>query len=274
MIWWLASYPKSGNTWLRAVLHAALRGGSVDLGNLLPQGAVPTYRDVFEDELVVCSGDLDVADEFRLRPLATECHVQRRPTDMFCKTHDALVEVAPGVPVLPTSATAGAVYLVRDPRDIAGSLGHHFGLTLSAAVDTLCDEQYRLGPASGQGGPALGTFVGDWSSHVESWMKAPFPVHVARYEDLLSDPLTAFGAILAFLGRPIADCQLQDVIAATRFDVLRDRERQGGFSEAPVGRPFFRQGKAGAWRSELSEDMLARICGRHGPMMARFGYAP
>lgn len=271
MIWWLASYPKSGNTWLRAVLDAIASGGEPSLSDLLPSGTVPNRRADFEDELGIFSSDLSPEHEWRLRPLATELRARRVPTKIYWKTHDALVPVSPGRLILPPAVTAGAIYLIRDPRDVVGSMAHHYGMTVDQAVDCLCDDDH-WSPRRQRTGGGMPSFLGNWSFHVESWQAAPFPVHTIRYEDMHSDPQRTFGTVLRILGLTPAPGQIDAALDACRFETLRRREAESGFSEAIEGRPFFRSGRLGEWRRELTPAQACKILSKHKPVMAAYGY--
>ncbi len=189
---WLASYPKSGNTWLRAFL-ANLRGAAdqpVDINMLREFGYSDSRAGLFER----ASGtDIEQLDEARLHRLRPHVHrflagLDREP--VFVKTHNAVVRLDEIATITP-ELTAGAIYVLRDPRDVAVSFADHFALSLDDAVAALCREDYRL--------PTLGRNVfsqlGSWSQHVASWVDASgLNAHVVRYEDMLAKPRPTFGA--------------------------------------------------------------------------------
>ena len=166
--------------------------------------------------------------------------------------------------------TAGAIYLVRDPRDVAVSYAHHLGLPLDAVIALMAD------PAAAAGGDErhVYQYLGTWSAHVQSWTPRPDPRRlVLRYEDLLADPARGFGDVIRLLGQePPADL-LARAVRFSGFDTLRAQEAAHGFGEAPRTLPaFFRAGRAGQWREAMTRAQADRIARDHGAVMARFGY--
>jgi hypothetical protein len=187
------------------------------------------------------------------------------------KTHNALVAVA-GVSMITLEVTAGAIYVVRNPLDVALSYAHHLGATL--------DDIIALMERTGFETPASATHVpehqSDWSSHVKSWTQRPDPaLHVARYEDLKADPARHFGAIARFLGVTPEPARLEKAIRFSSFDALRQQEDKSGFIErTPVQDRFFRKGQVGEWRDRLSPAQVRRMVERHREQMLRFNYVP
>jgi hypothetical protein len=101
-----------------------------------------------------------------------------------------------------------------------------------------------------------------WSAHVVSWIdQQAIPVHVLRYEDLHADPQAHFAAAARFAGIPDdPELSTQADRTAHALKSSRAQEQEHGFNERPPGMPaFFRRGRAGGWRDELSEEQVARI---------------
>jgi hypothetical protein len=113
-----------------------------------------------------------------------------------------------------------------------------------------------------------------WSDHVLSWVDAPgIRLLVVRYEDLQARPIETFGAAAAFLGLTTDLAKLERALSFSSIDELQSQERKDGFQEAVEGeRVFFRKGKVGAWREELTASQSARIIEDHRDVMFRFGY--
>ena len=138
---WLASYPKSGNTWLRAFLHNLLRDPAKPMAiNQLTQF---THGDTLRHWYDRAAGEsIDGWSQDRiaqLRPRVHQLLSESWPDSVFVKTHNALAQ-QDGVPLIPMEYTTAAIYVVRDPRDVAVSMTHHFGLTLDEAVTMLANE--------------------------------------------------------------------------------------------------------------------------------------
>jgi hypothetical protein len=271
---WLASYPKSGNTWLRAVISAWREEGPVDI-NSLGSGAIASSREPFDVTVGIASSDLTHDEVDALRPHVDEALAGEASEPLLRKTHDGWFAGPAGEPVLSVAATRSAVYMVRDPRDVAVSLAHHMGATVERTAGRLSVPEAAVGGAPDRLAEQLRQRLGTWSEHVRSWVDdAPFPVHVVRYEDCLEDPMATFGGALAFAGLdPVDDERLAAAVEHAAFDRLRDAELEHGFSERPPGAErFFRRGQAGSWRDEMAPDAAAAIRTAHGEVMARFGY--
>ncbi|HEY0633035.1 MAG TPA: sulfotransferase domain-containing protein [Thermoleophilaceae bacterium] len=270
---WLASYPKSGNTWLRAVLSAWHTGFPARLDALVGRGAAA--REPLDDALGIPSSDLTPAEVAILRPRVDELLAAASEDTLLRKTHDGLYPGPEGEPVISVQATRSAVYMIRDPRDVAVSLAHHDGRDLEWVVDHLDDPNATRSGIQGALEYQVTQRTGTWSDHVRSWVDdAPFPVHVVRYEDCLDDPVLAFGAVLRFIDRePVDGAGIALAVAHASFDHLRGEESRAGFAERPrQSTRFFRHGRAGAWRDEMTIEAAARVELAHGEVMARFGY--
>lgn len=274
---WLASYPKSGNTWLRLLLANLLsRSRRAFPLNVLPFGhAVDSFR--FGELTGVAAEDCTQDEVDRLIPACLRLHLAEsaaHPEDRLCKVHGAYVANKAGEPLFPQDVTAGAIYIVRNPLDVAVSWAFHAEEGTAQSIARLNDTCATLG---GGGLPLYKQRVHDWSSHVRSWCAAPFPVLVVRYEDLLADAARELQRVVRFLGfEDVAEQRLRDAVARSAFGSLRRREARGGFIEKPPTNAglFFREGKAGGWRTTLPATEALEIVDAHGPTMAALGYGP
>lgn len=185
---WLVSYPKSGNTWMRMMLQSLRNGGApVDINELIDSHIL--NREEFEHHFAVESSDLTAAEIDALRP---ELHraIARTSKDplILRKVHDRCWRTASGECVFPPEVSRGAVYIVRDPRDVAVSFAHFFALDLEAAVDSMEDSNKSFTSSSSRLILHLPQPVGSWSEHVASWLDdAAMPLLLIRYEDMLAD---------------------------------------------------------------------------------------
>jgi len=267
---WLASFPKSGNTWMRALFADLSAGTAADINRLeVDDGDYPGSKDWLVERTQVDPDLLPLADLERLRARAHDAHAAGLTTMQLVKIHDALLGVS-GVPVT-GAASRAVVYVVRDPRDVAVSAMHHFGLTTAGALAMLDGDHGPFG-----GGWMLPYRLGDWSSHVEAWTAHPtLPVVAVRYEDLLAEPERRFAAVLAALGVAAEPAEIAAAVRRTSFAALRRQEEESGFREARLGQErFFRAGRAGQWHGVLDPAEVAAIERRHGAVMRRFGYRP
>lgn len=281
-ILWLASYPKSGNTWLRAFIHNLMQGlktggtGPVDTSpvdinamNVLTTGdsLVQWYRHLDARPPLAWSRE-EVAKMRRGAQLAI---CASKPETVIVKTHNILMAVH-GHPTIHMDLTAGAIYVVRNPLDLVISLADHYGVDIDRAIDILND------PVNG--GLSDGNIVfevhSSWSNHVKSWTRQAHPgLLTVRYEDMLAKPLHSFGAITRFLGLKPSRAQLDAAIEASSFKNLRQQEDAKGFREkSQKGSQFFRVGKAGQWRDTLTPAQVEKVVAGHREQMERFGYLP
>ncbi len=272
---WLASYPKSGNTWMRAFLHNLLRdpkdGYELDrLGEYSQGDSQGVAYQRFLRKPVKEMTDEEVAI---LRPKVQEFLTKQTPDNIFVKTHNALVEYL-GRPIHSMEHTAGAIYIVRNPLDVMISHADHYGQTIDESIASTSIEETKVGT-----GPiSVYEIHCSWSRHVESWTARPAPhLHVMRYEDMLGQPLETFGGLVQFLRLPVSRERLQRAIELSSFKNLRQKEDEKGFverSNKSKSNRFFREGKAGGWRNVLTPAQVEAIVAAHEPQMRRFGYWP
>jgi hypothetical protein len=190
------------------------------------------------------------------------------------KCHDAYTRRADGTPLLGGSEAArGAIVLVRDPRDIALSFADHRGTSVDEAIDLLCDPFATIGRSIQRQRRQLRQRLLDWSAHVSSWLdQRDLPVHLVRYEDMEADAAAVLIGTARFAGLEMTEERVARATRLSAFDLLRSQEDRSGFAEGVRGRPFFRRGHSGAWRSALSSGQAERIETAHGKTMIRLGY--
>ncbi|HXW41933.1 MAG TPA: sulfotransferase domain-containing protein [Xanthobacteraceae bacterium] len=273
---WLASYPKSGNTWTRIFLSnlAAIMAGEtqrLELKALARFTHSADFRLYFEEIL-----GFNPTDQHRDEIAATRQKVQQIIADrfeglVFLKTHNALVNDR-GYSVFNFAVTSGAVYIVRNPLDVAISLAHHGGYSIDKAIETMALEDSES-PVDDK---LVHEIWSSWSRHVASWTRKPHPaIRIMRYEDMAADPLASFTALARHLQLRATSDQISLAIERASFEAVRDEEAREGFKEKPKqAERFFREGRAGQWRDVLTSQQVDRIVGVHREQMQRFGYWP
>jgi aryl sulfotransferase len=272
---WLASYMKSGNTWFRVFLNNLLRKADAPANiNELEGRPIASDRNVFDSNVGFEASDLTADEIDRLRP-ELYLHLAENATEtLFIKIHDAYTGVAENTPLIPQGATAGALYFIRNPLDVAVSFAHHNGLDYEASISRMADEVFAACRKTDRLHDQLRQKFLSWSGHVLSWVDvAPFPVCLLRYEDMKRQPLETFTRAVRFAGLDHTREQIEKAIGFSSFDVLQRREEEEGFREkSPSSSPFFRKGRIGSWREELTERQAQRIVDHHRDVMRRFGY--
>lgn len=274
-IYWLASYPKSGNTWTRAFI-ANLREDSdcpVPL-NEIKTGAIASSKAWIERGLGFDVSELTIEELESLRPAAYLQLANKMTRINFHKTHDAYSFVSNGVPLFPTDVTRGALYIVRNPLDVAVSFSHHMGTSVDKAIRVMEDPEAGLAKGVKSYHEQARMRLMTWSGHVDSWLSAiSIKRHISRYEDMRSNPLVAFTKIANFLELPSTEEKIARAIAHCDLRTLQAMERKGLFYEKPFkAERFFRKGQVGDWQTALSTKQVDRIIGKHGQMMEVLGY--
>jgi hypothetical protein len=273
---WIASYPKSGNTWTRTFLHnlAKIQGGEDDAQDINDLGRFSTWE-IRKPNYTAALG-YEPTNEHRNEIAAARHAVQQRIADdneglVFIKAHQALV-IDRGFSTINFTVTSGAIYVVRNPLDVAISYAHHMGRPIDEAIASMAMVNAET-PITDK---AVYEVYGSWSQHVESWTRKPHrAIHVMRYEDMVSDPERMFGRLVEHLRLDATPRQVAEAIARSSFQELRAQEAREGFRErSPAAERFFRDGRAGQWRELLSESQVDGIVRDHGEQMARFGYLP
>lgn len=267
MIIWLASYPKSGNTWWRLLLNGYYTG----VVNINAMTYCRGDNDRYFTQALCPSTTLTQKDAAILRPAAllhAVAAVSQRP--LFMKTHHANLSMD-GIPSIPEALTKAAIYIVRDPRDVVLSCARHFGLSIDESIDALNDKQRVIGET-----PEMIHALGDWTLHVQSWtnQKTEYPVLAVRYEDMLNDAEYILTHVLDRLGEEADFARVQMAVKLSGFERVKLQEEHTGFREKPKEcDAFFHSGES-TWRKILKDHQIKRIEIAHGEEMRRHGYDP
>jgi aryl sulfotransferase len=273
---WLDSYPKSGNTWMRAFLTNFLLDGDepADINRLQTGGPIASAREAFDEAVGVEASDLTPEEIERYRPAVYVQMAQQSRETIYLKIHDAFTYTASGYPLVAKEATRGVLYLIRNPLDVAVSFAHHAESPVERTIAAMGDENYAFVDRPDHLYSQLRQRLLTWSGHVLSWVDEPgLDVHVVRYEDMVACPGETFAGVVRFAGLPEDPARIEKAIAFSSFDVLRQQEQEHGFSEKmPRSESFFRQGRTGSWRDALTGEQAARIIADHNAVMRRFGY--
>lgn len=275
MITWLASYPKSGSTWMRMFLHA-YSYGDLDINDL---------REFDSDDLGYYEWhrvshkpvkELSPDEGGALRaPVFMHMIHAAHGRELYVKTHSAL-GVASGYPLIPDLVTRKALLVVRDPRDVAVAWAHHTQQPMDKVVDFMADDASIFTKDLGRY-----NVVGSWSKHTASWLAAggmiegatkKWPVLAVTYEAMKAAPVETFSRVVEYLGWGLDHDRVKEAVRLCSFKRLQDQERTKGFKEAAGEQVFFRQGRTGAWREVLTDEQATAIALRHRGMMERFGY--
>jgi hypothetical protein len=261
---WLASYPKSGNTWFRSFLTALLKEKEVDLNQMATDGIFSGKN--YVENILDLNADYLSRQQIEAYQRIAFTHLSAKSKKhLFIKIHDAFTySEADGLPLIP-----------EKPLDVTLSLANHIGKSTEKAI-----EKYIINPAGSfgdlQNSPnnQFHQPLNNWSMHVESWLENPhFPVHFIRYEDMKAKPFETFKSAVQAISLEISDEQIQFAVEETQFEKLQKKEQEKGFKEKqnPTS-SFFFKGQVGRWKEELSHEQIEKIREINEPMMRRFGY--
>lgn len=270
-IWWLASYPKSGNTWVRMFLNTYLSGFPVDLNTGFQYALGDNNAGYFQSVYCRPINELTHPEQVYLRPAVLMTAISLSACKHVClKTHHAKVQVD-DIPLFPPKVSAGGIYIIRDPRDIAISYADHTGETIDKTIENMADMHYVNEHHTSK----LIHILTTWSVHVTTWTEKnkDIPIEVIRYEDMLENPEQEFKKILKALGfSRIKKDKFKFALEQTTFLNLTKLEEKGGFREKGKGEKFFRVGRANQWQEKLTPKQVEKIEEDHSEVMEKFGY--
>ena len=272
---WLASYPKSGNTWMRLFMASYLSGASeVDINKDLHAN----YQ-CNNGHLAALIAKKPVEQFSKIDAARVRVGVQRifarNPTQLFVKTHVA-VAAPHGYPTFDPQSTAASVVVLRNPLAVLPSYARHMGITLDEAVEAMDNTLTTQGGGT-SGSPA--TLMSSWSSFTRSWIAARPMLNATyvKYEEMKADPTKAFSSVLGHLRIAVDQARLQAAIEATDFEKLKAQDLKQGFKErtkADKGNVFFHSGTTDGWRQELEENHILATIKNHWDVMSQLDYIP
>ena len=264
MIIWIASYPKSGNTYLRSFISSYYfsKKGKFDFNLLLNILQFPslkfTKKNIFSEDEASQNWIFNQNQFF----LNNKVH--------FIKTHNSLDEFK-GNKFTSNQQTLGAIYIVRDPRNILSSLTHHYSLNYEQAYKKIMDENASLLEKSLNNDHSNFTFLGSWSNHYKSWKNTKeFKTLFIKYEDLEDNKYETFKKVVNFINRikskelKIDEKKLLNSIRSTNFTNLKNKEQNEGFEESIISsngekKPFFNLGFNNRWQKILPKNILNQL---------------
>ncbi len=273
---WLASYPKSGNTWMRIPLTNYLRDADepADINSLGTGGPIASARQAFDDHVGIEASDLTEAEIERYRPFVYDQISEAAEETVFLRIHDAFTYTREGYPLISKAATKGVIYLTRNPLDVAVSYAHHSNIPVKKAVKAMGKSEHAFVSNPDRLHNQLVQRLLTWSGHVKSWLDEPdLDVQVVRYEDMKATTAEAFVKVIRFADLEEDGERVAKAVKFSEFKQIQKQEQEQGFGEKmPRLESFFPKGEVGSWREQLTEDMIQKLIDDHGDVMKRFGY--
>jgi len=272
---WLASYPKSGNTWFRVFLTNLLYETEVPAHiNDLAETSIASSRKIFDEYTGLSSSDLTFDEIDKLRPEVYRMQSEESSDLLFKKVHDKFYLVDKNQALFPPEITCACIYFIRNPLDVAVSFAYHSARDVQRMVKVLNDSDYAFCDNNDRLPNQLRQLLGTWSEHVISWTTQKLiKVHVVRYEDMKQNTFDTFKKAVQFIGIEKSDKQIKTAIEKSDFKILAQQEQEKGFKEKMIkSKSFFRKGEIGDWRNYLDEKMKNEIIKNHKKMMQYYGY--
>lgn len=274
---WIASYPRSGNTWVRSFLFSlyhVFRDSSFDSLDFRRVNEFCPWDNsavLFRKYLPRPPNTVDNKVVAELRPRVFGDIARQTKGVALLKTHNARLQ-SHGTPLIEEPLTAGAIYLVRNPLDVAISFAKFRDIPIDKAIADMASKGF------GRTSDAYSVYwaSSSWSVNVQSWVQPRDPkILVVRYEDMVEHPKRTFTAIARHLMMKPTDEQVEKALELTAFGNMRNLEAAGK-TEAPNSAEveFFRAGRTGQWRDVLNKEQIDRIVADHGAVMEPFGYRP
>ena len=264
MIIWIASYPKSGNTYLRSFISSYYfsKKGKFNFDLLLNILQFPSIK--FAKKRI--SSELEASQNW----IYNQQQFFSGEKVHFIKTHSSLNEYN-GYNFTNKNLSLGAIYIVRDPRNLITSMTHHYSLNYDQAYSKLINEKQTLLEKSTDGDYSNFTYLGSWSSHYKSWKNTKnFKTLFIKYEDLENNKWDTFKLIINFINNlkkdksPIDEKKFLNSINSTNFSNLRNKEENEGFEESVYSKlgerkRFFNLGFNNRWQKILPKNILLKL---------------
>ncbi len=264
MIIWIVSYPKSGNTWVRSIISSYFFSniGNFDFSLLKNISLYPGPK--------YFNKKIDKPGEVSLFWEVSQKNIIQNQELTFLKTHNALVALN-NRNFTTEKTTLGAIYIIRDPRNILSSLKNHYGFdNYNETFEFMKNKKKYIWDIRKKNDFSGFQFLGSWADHYKSWIKnTKFKTLLIKYEDLEKDCYSTSHKIIKFIlmlnGKNVEvdEKKLFKSIETTKFDVLKKKEIEKGFEESininNEKKPFFFLGPENIWQKKLPKEILSKV---------------
>ena len=291
-IFWISSYPKSGNTLLRSILVSLFftDDGKFGLEKLKKirqfenTSLVKKNKHLFDNNYLKL-GNTALFYKY-IKKLQSKKSIGLDKDFMFLKTHSGLFTIGEN-PFTSEENTRGIIYIIRDPRDVCISYSKHTGLTINEAVEFMINDYAFAHWVESPSGKSLfnnknrpRSFYSSWEKHVLSWtsIKWKSPKMIIRFEDLIIKKEVIVNEIINFFEKNYnfkfenKDEKIKNIMTSTDFLKLKEKEEQKGFEESTGYNSFFSVGKKDQWQSILNNDQTKKIEIKFSKVMKDFNY--
>ena len=279
MIIWIASYPKSGNTWLRSIISALVysKDGIFTFDKLSKIDQFPEKK--FFKDLVKNFRDFD---EIKKNWITAQDKINLDEKIKFFKTHQGNFKIG-NDHFTNNQNTQAVIYIVRDPRNLVTSISNHYSLSLNEACNFLTSpELMGNGKSWEEKKDGIFNFLGKWNEHYKSWTNNTKNLLLLRYEDLINEPKKELEKIIFFLNKYVNfdtnDIKIDNILESTNFKNLKKMEQEGSFTENVIKKEtgsnvnFFNLGPKNIWQNSLDKKIIKKIEDNFKDEMKEIGY--
>ena len=283
MFIWLASYPKSGNTLVRGLLSSYFfsKDGFFNFEIIKNIKQFP-HIGLFENLGI----DLKNEDEIVKNYIRAQASINQTNSIQFLKTHSYLFNINNN-PFTDLNNSLGAIYIVRDPRNVVTSYAHHNSISIKDSAERMVNSIHYGGNLnSDHVSDRTKVYLGSWNSNYNSWksFKDPGKYLLVKYEDLITNKEEKLLEILEFIHNlkkinfSVDKKKLKNVIESTSFENMKKLEKKLGFIESKTniktGKkiPFFNLGSKNIWRNILNDEIRRKIEQSFENEMKELGY--
>ena len=283
MFIWLASYPKSGNTLVRALLASYFfsKDGNFNFETIKNINQFPN-SDLFEKIGIDIKNEKEVLKNY----IKAQESINQKNSTQFLKTHSYLFNIENN-PFTDLNNSLGVIYIIRDPRNVVSSYAHHAAISIDEAAYQITNSIIWGGDLkSNRVSDRTKVYLGSWSSNFHSWksFKSIGKYLLIKYEDLINNKKETFIKILEFIHKlqkvdfTVDTPKLNNAIESTNFEKLKILEKEKGFIESKVdiktGKkiPFFNLGANNNWKKILNPKIVDKIENSFKKEMVELGY--
>ena len=279
-IFWISSYPKSGNTWMRAILAGLFftNDGKFNFNLLNQMSSVEKYnfykfvKDINKKDYKNLK-EIEILSKYWIE---AQKRLITKDKSVFLKTHNANISINNYAFSNP-DISMGLIYLIRNPLDICISYSKHLGISVDETIKFMISDKtltFFIDSKKNRYPVPLGR----WDTHIKSWQKFDVPKIFIKYEDLLSKTSYMLEKILDYFEKEFnistnnKEIKLTNIKDTTKFEAMRDYEKKHGFNEAQKNIVFFRSAQKDQWKKILTKNQKDRIINEFGLLMTEHNY--
>ncbi len=279
MIIWLASYPKSGNTWVRSLISSLIYSKNGIFNFKLLEQILQFPDERYFTKFTKDTGNLN---EIKKYWILAQKEINKDKKLRFFKTHHINCKIDDHY-FTDRNNTLATIYIVRDPRNLISSISNHFSKSIEEAKNFILTSKIIAGTKQdgGMKKDDIKTLIGTWSEHYKFWKKNNDNYLLIKYEDLIENPLKELDKIILFLSNFIKietnEIKNKNIINSTNFERLKSLENEGKFKESAYDaegkiKNFFHKGPKNKWQTQLDTNIKNEIENKLSVEMRELGY--